>query len=89
MGYGSEILDEYAYELEQDMERSEKQEQALRSGVWITKDGTQIKITNMGLSHIHNVLRMLRRKGAVNGLEIETFEAELARRQVGYRANTP
>lgn len=46
-----------------------------KKGVWITRDGTEIKIVHMGDKHLINTIRMLDRKAetAVPGIILQAY----------------
>lgn len=45
-------------------------------GLWKTKDGRVLEISQMGTQHLSNAIAMLRFKGAVTLKEAEALEAE-------------
>ena len=58
-------------------------ENEAKRGVWATKDGTEIRITEMSDSHLRNAIAMLKRNNDEFNLNlpwIEVMEEELERR---------
>ena len=64
MSYGREYLADNAYEIEQAQKKWE--DMCIRAannamhGLWITKDGELIHVSNMGTSHIQNEIALWR-----------------------------
>ena len=77
MSLGSEAQSEIDVEIalrELDFERR------VKNGIWTTKDGRQIKITEMTDTHIENVIAMLKRMKSEDAeIWLSRFEEEHAR----------
>ena len=82
MGQGAESCG--GYDLEYD-----EYEENLCSGRWVQRDGSSIEVSSMGINHIKNTLRMVRRLAASSSFTSEAdkweawvniFESELSRR---------
>ena len=85
MSYGSELLAETAYERDKALEKWEELSiQAHNNashGLWITKDGRYLHVSEMETSHIRNCIRMLERNDSpFKDTYIPMFEKELAER---------
>lgn len=85
MSYGCELLAETEYERDKEIERWE--ELSIRAhnnashGLWITKDGRYLHVSEMDTSHIRNCMRMLERNDSpFKDVYIPMFEKELAER---------
>lgn len=85
MSYGSEYIAEYEYERDQAIARWE--EMSIRAhnnashGLWITKDGRYLHVSEMETSHIKNCIRMLERYDSpLKDAYIPMFEKELKER---------
>ena len=78
MSYGEEIATEQMIAGELAYIRSE---QRAADGLWETRDGQTLKVTDMTTSHIQNCLRMLKRGNSRYADPfIGMFEKELERR---------
>ncbi len=85
MGYGTEYLAETEYEREKEIERWETMSiQAhinASHGMWITKDGRYLNVSEMEISHIQNCIRMLERYDSpFKDIYIPMFKKELKKR---------
>ena len=81
MGLGSEILSDFAWEIEQAQYYAEKIANEAEMGIWTTKDGRQIPVEEMTTSHITNTIAYLKRlDDEVYEPWIDVFEEELKRR---------
>lgn len=85
MGYGIECLAETEYEREKEIERWEAMSiQAhinASHGLWITKDGRYLNVSEMEISHIQNCIRMLERYDSpFKDIYIPMFKKELEKR---------
>lgn len=59
-------------------------ERTLAERTWITRDGREIPVEEMGDAHLGNAIRMLRRGGCLGGMALdalEMLEAEALRRR--------
>lgn len=82
MSYGSEILSNYAWEIEQSQRYAEQIANEAEMGIWTTKDGRQIPVEEMTTRHIKNTIAYLKRlDDEVYELWIDVFEEELNRRK--------
>lgn len=88
MSYGSEYLAENYYEHDQAIAKWE--EICIRAmnnashGLWITKDGRYLHVSEMETSHIENCIRMLERNNSpFKKYYIPMFENELRARKDG------
>ena len=94
MGYGIECLAETEYEREKEIERWEAMSiQAhinASHGLWITKDGRYLNVSEMEISHIQNCIRMLERNDSpFKDIYIPMFKKELEKRcKVDMRGDT-
>lgn len=80
MSMAEDYLD--AYDIEEEYERIRKE---AKTGIWTTKDGRHIAVSDMTDEHIVNTLNMLKRID-YNDMYlpwIERFEAEIWYRQGG------
>lgn len=79
MSYGAEISVEMMIH---QIGAENKEKQRIFSGLWQTKDGTVIRISDMTERHIRNCIAMIsRNRDDDNGyLWIEQFEEELEKR---------
>lgn len=78
MSYGAEIATEQMIERELLYVRAE---QRAFDGLWETREGKTLKVTDMTTSHIQNCLRMLKRGNSPYADPfIGMFEKELERR---------
>jgi hypothetical protein len=81
MSYGSEYMDEYAYERDQAIEMLTRAENNVRHGLWITKYGRYLHVSEMETNHIRNCTKMLERNNSpFKDVYIPMFEKELAKR---------
>ena len=85
MSYGSEYIAEYAYEHDQSITRWEevsiRAENNAKHGLWITKDGRYLHVSEMETNHIRNCTKMLERNNSpFKDVYIPMFEKELAKR---------
>ena len=85
MSFGREHIAEYEYERDQAIARWE--EMSIRAannashGLWITKDGRYLHVSEMETSHIQNCIRMLKRYDSpFKKYYIPMFEKELKER---------
>ena len=78
MSYSSEFAEENAWMAE---ELADAIEQDIQKGIWVTKDGKELKISEMETSHIKNCIRFIQKKDDDFFLEyIPVFRSELERR---------
>ena len=85
MGYGIEYLAETEHEREKEMERCETLSIQARMnashGLWITKDGRHLNVSEMETNHIQNCMRMLERYDSpFKDIYIPMFKKELKKR---------
>lgn len=85
MSFGGEYIAEYEYERDQAIAKWEEMSlQAFTNashGLWITKDGRYLHVTEMETTHIQNCIRMLRRYDSpFKDAYISMFEKELKER---------
>ena len=82
------IFDEHEFEAEsffrQEMWRAKISQEA-ESGIWTTKNGTRIKVSDMTDSHLVNTYRILKRNNVRDMLLpwIMVMEKEIMRRGMG------
>ena len=79
MSLGSEYISEsYANEIELRMEI----EKSAANGIWTTRDGRRIHITDMSEDHIKNTINYIRRNDSVDIMLpwVVAFQNELIRR---------
>jgi hypothetical protein len=86
MSLGEELSLEY--ELEHDFYLARMHsivESNARKGIWTTKDGKKIHVSDMTTSHIKNTIRVMERNDSEDLLLpwIDRFKKELERRGVG------
>lgn len=78
MSYSSEFAEENAWMAE---ELADAIEQDIQKGIWVTKDGKELKISEMETSHIKNCIRFIHKKDDDFFLGyIPVFRSELERR---------
>lgn len=85
MSFGREHIAEYEYERDQFIARWEEMsiraENNASHGLWITKDGRYLHVSEMETSHIQNCIRMLKRYDSpFKKYYIPMFEKELKER---------
>ena len=85
MGIGSEYLAETEYERDKEIERWEAMSiQAhinASRGLWITKDGRYLNVSEMKTSHIQNCIQMLERyDSSFKDIYVPMFKKELKKR---------
>ena len=78
MSMAEDYLD--AFDIEEEHERVWREAER---GIWTTKDGNRIAVSDMGYGHIVNTINMLKRNDYDDMYLpwIERFEAELRRRE--------
>ncbi len=86
MSLGSDYMADYAYEIQELADIHKKlQIQAKCNafhGLWQTKDGDWLHVTEMGSQHIKNCIRMLERNNSpFADIYIPMFKKELERRE--------
>lgn len=75
MSMGKEMLTDL--EIEAEIFR-DRQLNAIKEGVWMMRDGQEIKLTDMTNRHIENCIRMLEKKdGEIHELWADRFKKEL------------
>ena len=90
MSLGSDYLADYAYEIEHEKQELADMHEKLQiqaklnafHGLWQTKDGDWLHVTEMGSQHIKNCIRMLERNNSpFADIYIPMFKEELERRK--------
>lgn len=90
MSLGSDYMADYAYEIEHEKQELADMHEKLQiqakcnafHGLWQTKDGDWLHVTEMGSQHIKNCIRMLERNNSpFADIYIPMFKEELERRE--------
>ena len=84
MGFWEDALLDAEQWFDEEYDRQAIRISHMENGVWITKDGQEIKIMDMTDSHLLNAYRMIMRSGDEHTCYIyrSALEAELSRRGI-------